>query len=181
MIAPCQFVIFGATGDLSINKLLPALYHLDVAGRLPDNMAIVAVSRREYDVGQWREFLWQELPARLGEEYREAAFQQFLARFGYVRVVTPPAGADGSSIQALRIDTLGLWLDIDRRTAEGQGSGAGIGWRQDERVFAPMDIHDPNDCRFVLRVANDTQFEAARRLIEMNSEWRGGCVIGGRG
>ncbi|HHH46151.1 MAG TPA: hypothetical protein ENK53_03965, partial [Thiotrichales bacterium] len=25
---PCTFVIFGATGNLSINKLLPALYHL---------------------------------------------------------------------------------------------------------------------------------------------------------
>jgi len=87
VIAPCQFVIFGATGDLSVNKLLPALYHLCLAGRLPDNMAIVAVSRREWDVEQWREFLRQELPPRLGQEYREAEFRQFLDRFGYVHLL----------------------------------------------------------------------------------------------
>ncbi len=84
MIAPCQFVIFGASGDLSINKLLPALYHLDCAGRLPEGMAMVGVSRREFDTGQWQAFLLQELPSRLGEDYREAELRQFVSRFAYV-------------------------------------------------------------------------------------------------
>jgi len=44
MIVPCHFVIFGATGDLSLNKLLPALYHLNREDRLPGNMALVAPS-----------------------------------------------------------------------------------------------------------------------------------------
>jgi glucose-6-phosphate 1-dehydrogenase len=87
MIAPCQFVIFGATGDLSVNKLLPALYHLYLAGRLPDSMAIVAVSRRDLSVEQWHAFMRQELPGRLGQEYREAEFENFVGRFSYVRVV----------------------------------------------------------------------------------------------
>src|SRR4030067_653373 len=30
---PCSFVIFGATGNLASNKLLPALYHLGAAAR----------------------------------------------------------------------------------------------------------------------------------------------------
>ena len=44
---PCTFVIFGATGNLASNKLLPALYHLEAAARLSESLSIVAFSRRE--------------------------------------------------------------------------------------------------------------------------------------
>src|ERR1700677_1669927 len=39
-------VIFGASGDLTKRKLLPALYHLEQAGLLPKEFAIVGVARR---------------------------------------------------------------------------------------------------------------------------------------
>jgi glucose-6-phosphate 1-dehydrogenase len=39
-------VIFGASGDLTKRKLLPALFHLEQNGLLPDNFAIVGVARR---------------------------------------------------------------------------------------------------------------------------------------
>ena len=68
MIGPCQFVIFGATGDLSINKLLPALYYLNRANRLPDNMAIVSVSRRDWDNEQWQAFRTLPLLKQLFEQ-----------------------------------------------------------------------------------------------------------------
>jgi glucose-6-phosphate 1-dehydrogenase len=38
---PCQLVIFGASGDLSWRKLLPAVYNLNVDGVLPANFAVV--------------------------------------------------------------------------------------------------------------------------------------------
>jgi glucose-6-phosphate 1-dehydrogenase len=38
---PCTFVIFGAAGDLSWRKLLPALYNLNLDGVLPSNFAVV--------------------------------------------------------------------------------------------------------------------------------------------
>src|SRR5262245_31681903 len=38
---PCVFVIFGAAGDLSWRKLLPALYNLNLDGVLPSNFAVV--------------------------------------------------------------------------------------------------------------------------------------------
>src|SRR4051794_13608224 len=38
---PCVLVIFGAAGDLSWRKLLPALYNLNVDGVLPSNFAAV--------------------------------------------------------------------------------------------------------------------------------------------
>jgi glucose-6-phosphate 1-dehydrogenase len=39
-------VIFGASGDLTKRKLLPALYHLEQGGLLPKNFAVVGVARR---------------------------------------------------------------------------------------------------------------------------------------
>ncbi|NOY67151.1 MAG: hypothetical protein GXP13_07055, partial [Gammaproteobacteria bacterium] len=41
MLESCTFIIFGATGNLARNKLLPALYHLEEAGKLLDGMTIV--------------------------------------------------------------------------------------------------------------------------------------------
>jgi glucose-6-phosphate 1-dehydrogenase len=38
-------VIFGASGDLSKRKLIPALYQLQNAGYLPDRYAVVGFSR----------------------------------------------------------------------------------------------------------------------------------------
>jgi glucose-6-phosphate 1-dehydrogenase len=44
---PCIVVIFGASGDLTKRKLLPALYHLDQASLLPKDFAVVGVARRD--------------------------------------------------------------------------------------------------------------------------------------
>src|SRR3954468_15340846 len=38
---PCQFVIFGAPGDLAWRKLLPAVYNLNVDGALPSHFSVV--------------------------------------------------------------------------------------------------------------------------------------------
>ena len=43
---PCIVVIFGASGDLTKRKLLPALYHLQQSGFLADNFAVLGVARR---------------------------------------------------------------------------------------------------------------------------------------
>ncbi len=43
---PTVVVIFGASGDLTKRKLLPALFHLEQAGLLPEEFAIVGVARR---------------------------------------------------------------------------------------------------------------------------------------
>ena len=45
---PCLVVIFGATGDLSHRKILPAFYNLRRAGLLPAETSIVGYSRRPY-------------------------------------------------------------------------------------------------------------------------------------
>ncbi|MDQ2736744.1 MAG: glucose-6-phosphate dehydrogenase [Pseudomonadota bacterium] len=44
---PCIVVIFGASGDLTKRKLLPALFHLEQQGLLPKDFAVVGVARRD--------------------------------------------------------------------------------------------------------------------------------------
>jgi len=42
------FVVFGVTGDLTRRKLIPALYELQLAGRLPDDFHIIGFARRDW-------------------------------------------------------------------------------------------------------------------------------------
>ncbi len=44
-LPPHVFVLFGATGDLAKRKLFPGLYHLALAGRLPDDYLIIGSGR----------------------------------------------------------------------------------------------------------------------------------------
>src|SRR5438128_2138405 len=51
---PCILVIFGAAGDLSWRKLLPAVYNLNVDGVLPANFAVVGFGLgSENDPDEW--------------------------------------------------------------------------------------------------------------------------------
>jgi glucose-6-phosphate 1-dehydrogenase len=52
---PQAVVIFGASGDLTRRKLLPAFYHLFMEGLLPDGFAVVGYSRTEMSDDQFRE------------------------------------------------------------------------------------------------------------------------------
>lgn len=81
----CTYVIFGATGNLSRLKLMPALYHLQEAGRLSPKTRIVLVGRRDWDrdhcITQVRS--WIEAKARNGMD--ENLFAQFATRLDYFK------------------------------------------------------------------------------------------------
>ncbi|GIO13586.1 glucose-6-phosphate 1-dehydrogenase [Cohnella xylanilytica] len=49
------FVLFGATGDLAKRKLFPALYNLDLDGKLPEPFAVFALGRKPFDDEMFRE------------------------------------------------------------------------------------------------------------------------------
>src|SRR5438067_5367147 len=44
---PCCVVTFGATGDLTMRKLIPALYNLAADGELPPAVAVIGFARRQ--------------------------------------------------------------------------------------------------------------------------------------
>ncbi len=85
MIDPCTFVIFGATGNLSQIKLLPALYHLEEAGKLPDGMKIVAVGRREWDDDIWRGQVKGYLESKVRGGINKKIFTSFCQRLRYFK------------------------------------------------------------------------------------------------
>ncbi len=74
---PCTFIIFGSTGDLSRVKLMPALYHLDAAGKLPQQCRILATGRRPWDRERWLE----ESRAMLEDTARDGIDPAVLTRF----------------------------------------------------------------------------------------------------
>src|SRR4051812_29969929 len=54
---PCVVVIFGASGDLTHRKLIPALHNLATQGLLPQQFAVLGVSRSERTDAQFRQDL----------------------------------------------------------------------------------------------------------------------------
>jgi len=54
MPEPCALVIFGASGDLTKRKLVPALYNLDLEQLLPNSISIVGMARRPISTDEFR-------------------------------------------------------------------------------------------------------------------------------
>lgn len=57
IVEPCTIVIFGASGDLTARKLIPALYHLFSEKQLPSPVRIIGFARREKSHDAWRDEL----------------------------------------------------------------------------------------------------------------------------
>lgn len=81
------FVIFGASGDLTKRKLVPALYSLYVQNLLPDNFALLGVSRRGYSDISFREKMKGAL-----NEFKEtddlSKVETFLKKIFYLSINT---------------------------------------------------------------------------------------------
>ena len=58
---PCTVVIFGAAGDLTKRKLIPALYNLSTHGLFPAQSAVVGVARRPLGDAEFRTQMAAEL------------------------------------------------------------------------------------------------------------------------
>ncbi len=56
-VSPCSIIIFGASGDLTARKLIPALYHLFAERQMPETFRVVGVARREKSDADWRDEL----------------------------------------------------------------------------------------------------------------------------
>ena len=81
---PCSIVIFGASGDLTARKLIPAFYHLAREKQLPPAYRIIGFARREKTDESWR----NELRAALDQFSRtkpveEKAWREFAANLFY--------------------------------------------------------------------------------------------------
>src|SRR5579875_2978269 len=57
--APCAMVIFGASGDLTERKLVPALYYLSRAHLLPDGFSVIGCAKTPYTNDTFRDKMQQ--------------------------------------------------------------------------------------------------------------------------
>src|ERR1700681_2260695 len=82
---PCAIVIFGANGDLTRRKLMPALYQLFCDGRIPPTFAVVGNSRTEMTDEEFRGKM-REVVEHSSEEgpFNPALWDSFAANLFYV-------------------------------------------------------------------------------------------------
>lgn len=76
-------VIFGASGDLTSRKLIPALYEVSKRGRLPEQTRVVGFSRTAYSHEQWRNELRESTTKFLGDAFDEGAWRAFAESIYY--------------------------------------------------------------------------------------------------
>jgi len=85
-------VIFGASGDLTKRKLLPALFHLEQAGLLPENFAIVGVARRALG-DEFRAQMRAGIVEHGGVDASDPKLDNFVSRISYFSLsFDDPAG-----------------------------------------------------------------------------------------
>jgi glucose-6-phosphate 1-dehydrogenase len=78
---PCLLVIFGASGDLTRRKLIPALFELFQAGILPEGLGVIGISRTRLDDDSFRERCKSGCAGRHG--FSDAAWTDFAHRLHY--------------------------------------------------------------------------------------------------
>src|SRR5690606_18729134 len=85
--SPLDLVIFGGVGDLSVRKLLPALYMAHLHSNLPAATRIHALGRQPWDRDTFTAFVHEKVRGFIApESLDETAWQGFVARLGYVRL-----------------------------------------------------------------------------------------------
>ena len=104
MIAPPPqaIVIFGASGDLTKRKLLPAFYHLFLDGRLPEGFVIVGYARTDMDDHAFREHARQAVAANGRRPPEGQAWASFAEHLEYVTGEFSDPGAMDHIVQDLR-------------------------------------------------------------------------------
>ncbi len=116
MASPLTVAIFGATGDLTGRKLIPALFNIFRKGRLPEGAKILGVARSPFTTESFRAEITPKVKQGLlaaGDEFDESAWNEFTKRLEYVSAdVTQPGG----------IAPLQKWFE-DR---EGPGGGSRV-------------------------------------------------------
>lgn len=94
MMKKLVIVIFGASGDLTKRKLMPALYTLYSGGRLPEGFSILGIGRTEYTDARYQEYIMSELSKFVAsKEQVEDKMRDFCSHLHYQTL--DPAEVEG--------------------------------------------------------------------------------------
>jgi glucose-6-phosphate 1-dehydrogenase len=107
---PCAMVVFGATGDLTRRKLMPALYNLAVNGRLSEHFVVVGVARTEQGAEDFRD----GMRAAVSEHSRRKLDTEVWHRFAPALDYLPGEFGDAQTFERLsmRLQQLDYQRDL---------------------------------------------------------------------
>jgi len=107
---PTVFIIFGATGDLTFRKLMPALYNLLLDGMLPEVFSIIGIARSPMEKGELLSKLKKGVVKFSRRKLNEEKWNHLCENFEYL------SGDFSES---------GLYEDINRSVINFQGNNLG--------------------------------------------------------
>ena len=111
---PCALTIFGASGDLTQRKLIPALYALAFRGLLPSSFGIVGVARTPMTDDEFREKMKQAVMEHGRDEFRDDVWEELAAGMRYVATDFADDGGEERVINCLNK------LDEERGTSSNR-------------------------------------------------------------
>src|SRR5436189_5290484 len=82
---PCLMVIFGASGDLTKRKLIPALYNLARSGYLPENFAVVGFAFDAMTTDQFRDSISKACRELAEAPIEPESWKHFVERLYYMQ------------------------------------------------------------------------------------------------
>src|SRR5713101_4473286 len=82
---PCLMVIFGASGDLTKRKLIPALYNLLRSGYLPENFTVIGFAIDALSTDQFREALTKAASELSEEQIEPESWNNLVQRIYYMQ------------------------------------------------------------------------------------------------
>ena len=125
-LQPLIITIFGATGDLTHRKLLPALYMLYSQQLIPDHVRVYAIGRRD-----WSEESTATAMQQLASFERPAAARRHRAILAHVHYRKLPFDAGVAAYQAF-----GQQLDADE--GRWRSGRCGCFWPQRRNILTSL-------------------------------------------
>lgn len=98
----CTYVVFGATGNLSLSKLMPAFYHLEEMGRLQKDVKILAIGRRDWLRADWIKVVKEAVTPKARGGVNQAVLDRFIDRIDYFKMDITHADAYGEMRQQVK-------------------------------------------------------------------------------
>src|SRR4051812_49818892 len=98
---PCAMVIFGASGDLTRRKILPALYALAFRRLLPEKFGIVGVARTEESTEDFVERMKEAVQEFARDPFRDDVWEALAAGMRYVGTDFADPGGEDAVVDAL--------------------------------------------------------------------------------
>ncbi len=171
-VATFDCVVFGATGDLTLRKLLPALYHCFRDGQMPENARVIGAARSHLTADDYRQRAGAALEQHVSPGDLDAdVVRRFLGVLDYAPIDVTAPDADWTSLSSrldpdrVRIFYLATSPDLYGPVCRGLGS-AGLNTPRSRVVLEKPIGHDLASAQAIIRDVADVFTEAQTFRID---------------